>query len=203
MGEPTQMSGVSEFAKALERLMKNVVYDHSRGVLKAEDSRFLVFAALSYVSVQKRIESLVGFDAAGVLLYEANREAGKLSGEVIRRGIKLEKKKSGRMIASGLDFMKLTGWGLWELGKYDKLMAVFTVRDSPIAEGYGKSDRAVCHPIRGLIAGFAEYFTGQRRECVEVLCKAKGDDHCEFIVAGAEDITRIALERSGKHEGER
>ena len=192
------MSGISEYAKALDKLMKNLVYDHDRGVLKAEDMRFLLFSSKSYVSVQKRMESLVGFDAAGVLIYEANREAGRLSGEVIRRGVKIDQKNSGRMILSGLDFMGLTGWGLWELGKFDNVEAVFTVKDSPIAEGYGQSDRAVCHTIRGLIAGFAEYFTGLRRECIEVLCKAKGDDHCEFIVAAPEDITKIALERSGK-----
>jgi predicted hydrocarbon binding protein len=195
MGEKIQMSGVSEFAKALEKLMKNVTYDNERGVLKAEDSRFLVFSSPSYVSVQKRIEGLVGFDAAGLLLYEANREAGRLSGEVIQKGSKVQRKNSSKMIVSGLDFMRLTGWGLWELGKFDNLKAVFIVRDSPIAESYGKSDRAVCHQIRGLIAGFAEFFTGLRRECIEVLCKAKGDDHCEFIVAGPEDITKMALER--------
>jgi predicted hydrocarbon binding protein len=192
------MSGVSEFAKALEKLMKNVTYDHERGVLKAEDTRFLVFSSQSYVSVQKRMESMVGFDAAGVLLYEANREAGRLSGEVIRKGREIDQKKSSKMIVSGMDFMRLTGWGLWKLGSYDNKKAVFIVGDSPIAEIYGKSNRAVCHQIRGLIAGFAEYFVGQKRECVEVLCKAKGDDRCEFIVAAPEDITKIALERSGR-----
>jgi predicted hydrocarbon binding protein len=195
MGEIVQMSGVSEFVKAVEKLMKNVTADPDRGIIKAEESRFLIFSSQSNVSVQKRIESLVGFDAAGVLLYEANREAGRESGEIIRKGIKAEKKKTSKVIVSGLDFMRVTGWGKWELGEFDNLKAVFIVRDSPIAESYGKSGRAVCHQIRGLIAGFAEFFTGLRRECVEVLCKAKGDDHCEFVVTAPEDTTKIALER--------
>ncbi|WXG47518.1 MAG: V4R domain-containing protein [Candidatus Atabeyarchaeum deiterrae] len=191
------MSGVSEFAEAIEKLLKNVSYDNDRGIMKAEDSRFLVFSSDSYVSVQKRIESLVGFDAAGMLLYEANREAGRSSGEIIRKSIKIEKKGS-KVVLAGLDFMRVTGWGRWELGNFDELRAVFIVRHSPIAQSYGKTYRAVCHQIRGLIAGFAEFFTGQRRECVEVLCEAKGDDHCEFVVGSPENIAKIALERSSE-----
>jgi predicted hydrocarbon binding protein len=192
------MSDIDDYVKAFQSIMKNGELDRERGSLKAEGARFLIFSCKSYVSTQKRTESLVGFDAAGVLIYEANRGAGLSGGEIIRKGAKIDQKDNGRMISSSLDFMRLTGWGLWELGKYDKVKTVLTVKDSPIALEYGQSNRAVCHAIRGLIAGFAEYITGLKRECIEVLCKAKGDDHCEFIVAAPEDMTRIALERSEK-----
>ncbi|WXG44882.1 MAG: 4-vinyl reductase [Promethearchaeati archaeon SRVP18_Atabeyarchaeia-1] len=192
------MSGINEFAEAVAKLLQNVSYDYGKGILKAVNMRFLIFSSDSYVSVQKRIESLVGFDAAGVLLYEANREAGRSSGQIVRKSVEVGGKRSRKIVEAGLEFMRTTAWGRWELVGFDNLQAVFVVRDSPIAESYGRSDRAVCHQIRGLIAGFAEFFSGERRECVEVLCRSKGDDHCEFIVAAPEDITKIALERMRK-----
>jgi hypothetical protein len=188
------MSGVKGIAEALDRLLKNVSYDPESGTFRAEDNRLMILYTDTFVSVQKGIESLIGFDTAGMLLYEAYKEAGRISGRLYLKNAK-SPIKSGDTIKLALDFTRALAWGRWEASVFDKTKALFTVRDSPIAESYGKSDRAVCHQIRGLIAGFAEYFTGQRRESVEVMCKAKGEDHCEFLVAPPESITKLTLER--------
>jgi predicted hydrocarbon binding protein len=193
-----KMSGMNGFVKAVERSFKNSSYDYGKGILMIEDSRFILFFLGSLVSTQKRMESLVGFEASGMLLYEAYKEAGKAAGNLVMRTLSAQKRKSLKVILAALDFIRVQGWGRWEIRGYDKSKTVFFISDSPIAEAYGKSERAVCHPIRGVIAGYAEFFTGEKRECVETLCTAKGDDHCEFIVARAEDIPKIALDKLEK-----
>nr|MDO8099328.1 V4R domain-containing protein [Candidatus Njordarchaeota archaeon] len=192
------MSSINDFTRAIEKSFKNTSYDYDRGILKIEDSRFVLFFSDSLVSIQKRMENLVGFEAAGMLLYEAYKEAGRTAGNLVMRTVKVQTPKTIRVILTALDYIRIQAWGRWEIGEYDQSKTVFVVRDSPIAEVYGKSDRAVCHPIRGVIGGYAEFFTGERRECVETLCKAKGDDHCEFVVARAEDMPQIAIERLEK-----
>jgi len=192
------MGSMNDFSKAVDKNFTNASYDHARGILKIEGSRFVLFLSDSLVSIQKRMESLVGFEAAGMLLYEAYKEAGRTSGNLIMRTLKVQTAKTFKTIQRALDSIGIQGWGRWEIGEYDRSKTVFIVRDSPIAEIYGKSERAVCHPIRGVIGGFAEFFTGEKRECMEPVCKAKGDDHCEFIVARAEDMPKIALERLEK-----
>jgi predicted hydrocarbon binding protein len=193
-----KMGGMNDFIKAVERSFKNSSYDYDKGILNIEDSRFVLFFSESLVSTQKRMESLVGFEASAMLLYEAYKEAGKTAGNLVLRNLKTQKIRSIKVIQTALDYIKIQGWGKWEISEYDQSKTVFVVSNSPITEAYGKSERAVCHPIRGVIAGYAEFFTGEKRECVETLCRAKGDDHCEFIVAKAEDMPKIALERLEK-----
>jgi len=196
------MSGVTEIAIALDKLLKNLTYDSDKGVFRAQDSRLMILFTDTFVSVQKGIESLIGFDTAGMLLYEAYKDAGRLSGKLYLKNMKTENKSSDT-IKLALDFTRALAWGRWEASEFDQSKALFIVRESPIAESYGKSDRAVCHQIRGLIAGFAEFFAGSRRESVEVMCKAKGDDHCEFLVASPENITKLTLERLEKDGSKR
>jgi predicted hydrocarbon binding protein len=192
------MGSMNDFSRAVEKNFRNASYDHDKGILKIEDSRFVLFLSDSFVSVQKRMESLIGFEAAGMLLYEAYKEAGRTSGDLVMRTMRGQTARTVKTILTALANIGIQGWGRWEIGEYDRSKTIFIVRDSPIAEAYGKSERAVCHPIRGVIGGFAEFFTGERRECLEPLCKAKGDDHCEFVVARAEDMPKIALERLEK-----
>jgi predicted hydrocarbon binding protein len=193
-----KMSGMDGFVKAVEKSFRNASYDNDKGILKIGNQRFVLFFSDSLVSTQKRMESLVGFDASAMLLYEAYKEAGRTSGNVVAADVMFKGKKSIKVILTALDYIRIQGWGKWEISEYDESKTIFVVSDSPITDAYGKSDRAVCHPIRGVIAGFAEFFTGEKRECVETLCRAKGDDHCEFIVARAEDMPKIALERLEK-----
>lgn len=160
--------------------------------------RSVMFFVDTIVSTQKRIESILGFDTAGMLLYEAYKEAGRTGAEIIRKNLGVDRLRSDKHILRGLDMMSASAWGKWELTEFDKFKSVFKVNDSPIAEVYGESKRAVCHPIRGILAGFAEILAGKKRESVEFKCKAKGDEHCEFVVAEAAIMTKMTIERMSK-----
>jgi hypothetical protein len=150
------------------------------------------------VSTQRRIESILGFDTAGMLLYEAYKEAGRTGAEIIRKGLGVDRVSSSNHILRAMDMAGTFAWGKWEMTEFDKFKSVFKVYRSPIAEVYGESKRAVCHSIRGLLAGFAEVFAGKKRESVEFKCRSKGDDYCEFVVAEPAIMTKMTLERLSK-----
>jgi predicted hydrocarbon binding protein len=144
------------------------------------------------------MESLMGIDAASMVLYESYKEAGRKIADLMQKSPSIKKTKLDETIILGLNLARMSAWGKWDLRESDRVKSLFVVRDSPFAEAYGKSDRPVCHPLRGISAGFAEYSTGERRESVEILCKAKGDQDCEFLIAAPENITKLALDRSKK-----
>lgn len=87
----------------------------------------------------------------------------------------------------GWEVLKLAGWGDTRLdefiGKGEK--AIARTKNSPTAEAYlveyGKSDKPVCHYLRGLLAGVAESVSGHRYSAVETSCKAMGmTQECVF-----------------------
>jgi predicted hydrocarbon binding protein len=188
----------NDLPQLLKDLYPDFSYDNESRILKLGDSRVVMFFADTVVSTQKRIESILGFDTAGMLLYEAYKEAGRNGAEIIRKSLGLDRLRSDKHILRALDMIGGAAWGKWKLTEFDKFKTTFVVYNSPIAELYGGSKRAVCHPLRGMLAGFAEIFTGQKRECVEFKCKAKGDEHCEFAVAAPTTMTKMTLERLNK-----
>ncbi len=188
----------NDLPQSLKDLYPDFSYDNGSRILKLGDSRVVMFFADTVVSTQKRIESILGFDTAGMLLYEAYKEAGRNGAEIVRKSLGVDRLRSDKHILRALDMIGGAAWGKWKLAEFDKFTTKFIVYNSPIAELYGESKRAVCHPIRGILAGFAEIFTGQKRECVEFRCKTKGDENCEFAVAAPAIMTKMTLERLSK-----
>jgi len=96
----------------------------------------------------------------------------------------------------GWEVLKLAGWGDTRLGEFigKGEKAIANTKNSPTAEAYlaeyGKSDRPVCHYLRGLIAGVAESVSGQDYSAVETSCKATGiSQECVF------ELKRIGKKR--------
>jgi predicted hydrocarbon binding protein len=189
------MSGSDEFSRALKNIFGNAEIDLDKGLIEIQGNRVVMLFAETLVATQKRMETLIGIDTAAMLIYESYKEYGKLACEIERKIVGDERGKTIETIKSGLIFGRMLCWGQWEMSSFEKLSTTFIVRDSPIAKFYGGAKRAVCHPIRGTLAGFAERLIGQKRDCVEIRCKAKGGDYCEFLVASPENITKLTLER--------
>jgi predicted hydrocarbon binding protein len=194
--EKAEDSPAEELNRLLGRLFRGSSYDQHTGVFRVENHRVVLVFSDTLVTTQKKMESLMGHDAASMIIYESYREAGLAIADLTQKSAKTEKMRLDEKITLALNVSKMLFWGNWEVREFDRQKTLLIARDSPFAEAYGKSERPVCHPLRGICAGFAEYATGQRRECVEILCKAKGDEDCEFIVAAPENMTELALGRS-------
>jgi predicted hydrocarbon binding protein len=81
----------------------------------------------------------------------------------------------------------LRGYGVLELIDIDLQRKVvrFRLQNSPVAQllaGYGKPVDAY---IAGSLIAGARLVFGKNTVCREIMCVAKGDDHCEFEVSEA------------------
>lgn len=192
------MSDPHEFGRVLKSIFGNATIDADKGLLEIQGNRIVLLFAETLVATMKRMEALIGMDVAAMLYYESYKEYGKTACEIERKIVGVDRGKTFQTIRSGLTFGRMLYWGKWEMSSFDKISTTFVVRDSPIAQFYGQTERAVCHPIRGTLAGFAETLIKGKRDCIEVRCKSKGDQYCEFIVASKENLPKLALERSEK-----
>lgn len=73
------------------------------------------------------------------------------------------------------------GWGAWSFGPSLHGEIALEVRNSPFAEGYGKSSRPVCAPIVGLLEALGGIVFTVDPVCAETECAAvTGGDVCRF-----------------------
>lgn len=70
------------------------------------------------------------------------------------------------------------GWGRWVLRR-DGAALLLEVQDSPFVDGWrravaGQSERALCAPIRGMLAALADHLLGPGAQVDECECAAMG-----------------------------
>ena len=142
--------------------------------------RVIVLRAGTFVDLQKQIEAIFG-DEASALFYEAGIRAGRESTKVLleeweERGMDFLKKWGKFYQSAGVGWFKLEDINI----DFEKENGYFRVKQSFIAEEYGKSDEPVCHFLCGFFASVLQQVLGERLTCEEVKCAAKGDPYCEF-----------------------
>jgi len=114
-----------------------------------------------------------------VLFYEAGKRAGL---RWINRFSKEWGLKDKKFIEAVSNFYAELGWGKFSVEEDNGEELVVRVENSFTARGYGNSETAVCHFLRGYNAGLAEVLKGRGIDAEEVKCAAKGDDCCEFVM---------------------
>lgn len=139
----------------------------------------VIISIETFVNFQKNAERILGCDGAAVLLYETGKKSGE---KWINRFSKEWGLNDGRFIEAVQNFYAELGWGKFDISENNGKELIITVENSFIARGYGKSDAAVCHFLRGYNAGLAEVLKNQNLEACETRCVAKGDDCCEFVM---------------------
>ena len=83
--------------------------------------------------------------------------------------------------------MQLGGWGDVDIVESDFKNGEIRViiRDNMFSTSYkkefGKQKESVDHYLRGVFAAAASFISGEKCDCEEVSCIAKGDEYCEFI----------------------
>lgn len=142
--------------------------------------RVIVLRAGTFVDLQKQIEAILG-DEASALFYEAGIRAGRESTRVLleeweERGINFLKRWGEFYQSAGVGWFKLEDINI----NFEKENGNIQIKQSFIAEEYGKSDQPVCHFLCGFFAGVLQEVLGEKLTCEEVKCTAKGDPHCEF-----------------------
>ncbi len=158
---------------------ETATWNWGKGEFSVIEVPAVIVSIETFVSLQKDAETILGFDGASVLLYEAGKKAGL---RWINRFSKEWGLKDKKFIEAVQNFYAELGWGKFSVEEDNKNGLVVRVENSFIARGYGYSDVPVCHFLRGYNAGLAEVLKGNEIDAEEVKCAAKGDDCCEFVM---------------------
>lgn len=134
------------------------------------------------IEFQRAVEEAVGHDACAKMMMAGGIAGGSRSSQRYRA-------LSG---GGGEDIVRFMcwiggelGWGDFHLKALDDESGklIVEVADSAFAEAYGRSERSVCHLIRGVLAGLGKQVFGGDVRATEEACLAKGDARCRFEIA--------------------
>ncbi len=163
----------------LKDVKETAAWERNKGEFSVIEVPAVIVSIETFVSLQKDAEKILGFDGAAVLFYEAGKKAGL---RWINRFSKEWGLKDKKFIEAVQNFYAELGWGKFSVEEDNRKELVVRVENSFTARGYGNSEMAVCHFLRGYNAGLAEVLKGRGIDAEEVKCAAKGDDCCEFVM---------------------
>ncbi len=160
-------------------ILDELVYDRSTGTLRYKGVRYLLIRPETIVGLQKALLALHG-EEIGSRMFQGGVAGGRMSAQKYRE---IHGYSEHEIIDFMLEMGNQIGWGHFSLDTYDpeqKNLGV-VLKHSPFAEAYGASAHAVCHIVRGVVAGLASELFGDSCTAAEVECRARGDDRCRFV----------------------
>ncbi len=165
-------------------VLSRIQHHPDEGSLTFQGVRYLLIRPETLASVQKQIETEVGAQRAGELLYAGGFTGGQLSGRKYRDAFEFTERQAVEfMCRMGGEI----GWGRFRLLVLspEKRLLQVEVDSSPFAVAYGEpTGQAVCHWIRGVLGGLVSGLFSTEVRAAEPLCLAKGDPVCRFVVEG-------------------
>ncbi len=163
----------------LKDVKETAVWERKKGEFSVIGVPAVIISIETFLHLQKDAEKILGIDGAAVLFYESGKNAGERWINRFRKDWGLNDQK---FIEAVQNFYSELGWGRFEVKEDNGKGLVVRVENSFIALGYGDSEVAVCHFLRGYNAGLAEVLKGKDIDAEETKCIAKGDDCCEFVM---------------------
>ena len=161
-------------------ILADLKFDDARGALLYNDVRYLLIRPETLIAFQKAAEEKLGAGADD-LLFQGGFTGGTLSGKKYREVFGLTDLQSIEfMVKMGTEI----GWGNFQLASLDVAACelVLVIASSAFAAAYGKSDRGVCHMVRGVFGGLASAVWGGPVDAQETECLAMGHARCRFVV---------------------
>jgi len=161
-------------------ILADLKFDDTRGALLYKDVRYLLIRPETLIAFQKAAEEKLGA-GADELLFAGGFTGGTLSAKRYREVFGLTDRQSVEFMAKmGTEI----GWGKFTVSSFSVSSCALelTVEASPFAAAYGKSNRGVCHLIRGVFAGLASGIFGRAVESREEECIALGHPQCKFVI---------------------
>mgnify|MGYP001824579081 FL=1 len=162
-------------------IIDQLVYDPASGVLTYRDIRYVVIRPETIVGFQKTIEKH-SWKGAQDALFQGGYQGGYLSAKKFKELQNLSDSETiNFMMTMGAEI----GWGHFQLIDYDfeNYKLQIKVENSAFAEAYGESTEGVCHLINGVLSGLATVLFGRNCMGSDIVCLAKGDQHCVFLIS--------------------
>ena len=155
------------------------------GALDIGGIRYLLIRPDTIVQFQKAVEMELGLARCAQLMAEGGLLGGSRSSKKYMEGGQQGEELVHYMCETGSGL----GWGEFRLVEFDQESKRFSVEvaGSAFAQAYGRSQRPVCHLIRGVFQGLGRWVFDHSTTCVETLCLSKGDKVCRFEISAAEE----------------
>lgn len=162
------------------KILKDLYFDDEKCGLFFQGIRYLLIRPEVLVTFQKEIENALD-EKASMILFNSGFQGGVLSSKRYQEVYKFSNEEIIRFM---LEMGGQIGWGRFELVRFDPVNFRLSLKVyySPFAEAYGKSERPVCHFIRGVMAGLAFTIFNKEIYAEETDCLAKGDSFCRFEI---------------------
>jgi len=163
-------------------ILDNLEYDEGQGTVTFKGVRYMLIRPDTVVDFQKAVEAELG-DRTAEMMMAGGFTGGSRSSQRYKEVFDYSDEE---IVAFMCNMGREIGWGDFQVEKFDMQgrELIVLVRNSAFAEAYGDAERGVCHLIRGVMAGMAAGIFGGGVRSEETHCRAKGDDHCRFVIVG-------------------
>jgi predicted hydrocarbon binding protein len=169
-------------------ILSELNYHPSEGALRFKGVRYLLIRPETLASIQAALETEIGAELAGEILYAGGFTGGRLSGRKYKESFGLSDREAVEfMCRMGGEI----GWGHFRLVELDAQAKrlVVEVDSSPFAEAYRLSSTVgqrfpagICHLIRGVLGGLGEGIFGVPVHAHETQCLVNRNPYCQFEV---------------------
>tara|TARA_R110000787_G_scaffold43075_3_gene105668 strand:- start:280 stop:789 length:510 start_codon:yes stop_codon:yes gene_type:complete len=161
------------------RLYERVARDPALGELRDGNTRYFLMRADAFMDAFARLDE----DARYTMFAAFAASIAKHAGQSVKH-YRHELGPAAREIFlnAAVNLAADMGWGAWKFGPSTPGEIALEVRNSPFAEGYGKSDGPVCAPILGMIEALGGIVFAVDPACEEHECAAvSGGEVCRFV----------------------
>ncbi len=151
------------------------------GHLNFKEVRYMFIRPEVIATMHKSMEAEIGPEKCAEIMMAAGNVGGSKSSQRYKEVFGYSEQEIALfMCKMGGEI----GWGIFHLARLDveKGQMIIEVSDSPFAAAYGPSESAVCHLIRGVMAGMGAGIFGSEVAALETSCTAKGDSCCRFEI---------------------
>jgi predicted hydrocarbon binding protein len=169
-------------------ILSELTYQANEGALHFKGVRYLLIRPETLASIQAALETEIGIERAGEILYAGGFTGGRLSGRKYKESFGLSDREAVEfMCRMGGEI----GWGHFRLVELDAQAQrlVVEVESSPFAEAYHlsstvgqRSPAGICHLIRGVLGGLGEGIFGVPVHARETQCLANRSPYCQFEI---------------------
>lgn len=127
-----------------------------------------------------QLMKLSGFGIGGILTF-SGKKAGKIASSYIKKLSGEDNPPLERVVDYVSIFFEESG--ICKVLGYElsDSTIIFKAKDSVFAQD-AKSNKPVCMPLSGALAGVFEEITGKEWECKELECQAQGKENCIFEI---------------------
>lgn len=196
---PPQFEAVfAEAEKRVGQYFAGMERDPSRGTINIDGDRYILVRGESiFITLREKMTADFGAAVAEAFLYDLAKTVGR--GDARRFAERMGLTDPIQKLSAGPVHFSHTGWAFVDIlpesrpSPDEDYLLVYdhpnTFESANYAGGAIKSGQPVCLFSAGYSAGWCSHSFGLELDAREILCIAKGDKQCRFVMAPAKRLS--------------